>query len=96
MYCCGSHHKALIGTNIRGCFRPANMLLASLQRKCVACFTVEINRAPNDASGHLAHQGLLAAQEAEIGPATGQGDTQRLSFTYRNVRSFGSPVSGGG
>ena len=69
------------------------MLFPGLQRQRIAGFTVQIDRAPNDAPGHLPNDRGLAGHEAEVGPTGRQGYAEGLPFTADDVRAFLAPLA---
>ena len=71
------------------------MLLARLQGEREAGVARGIERAPDDAPGHLPHVLHARRHKAEVRPAGAQRHAERLTFPDRDIRAAGTPLPGG-
>ena len=61
------------------------MLLAGLQRQHPAAAAAAVDGLADEPAGHAAEELLAAGQDAQVRPAEGHGDAQRLAFGHDDV-----------
>jgi hypothetical protein len=93
----GGHQQTLVGADVGSRLGAADMLLARLQGQRKTGLTIEIDRAADDAPGHLPHQRLARGHEAEIGAAGRHRHAQRLAVADGDIGALvfaARPTSG--
>ena len=86
------HQQALVGADVGGRLGAADVLLARLQREREARPAVDIERAADDAAGHLPHVLHARGHEAEVRAARGQRHAERLAFADGDVGAAARPT----
>ncbi len=77
--------QARIGADIAGRLLAPDMLLARRERQHEAALAVRVHRLAAQPSGHLAHEFLARAEQAQIGSAEIQADAQRLPLAHHDI-----------
>ena len=82
----GQRAQGLVRADVAGGLLTADVLLAGTQGHDKGSAPVDVRGHANKTAGDLAHKGLATGQDAEIRPAVGERDAQRLAFAGCDVR----------